>query len=158
MGGEFELVNLILDFEPGAATPPHTHGGPGIVTVLEGEIVFGVEGKSDQVAGTGGYYFDLPGTVHTAANKSSAPARVSFLIALPKGAALTTVMGGASPAPQAQQQATPEHLGMPHTGATADNAPLVPMIFLAALAVTLTLLGAGLAGLARLSGAKRRQE
>jgi quercetin dioxygenase-like cupin family protein len=161
MDGEFELVNLILEFAPGAATPPHSHGGPGIVTVIEGEVVFGVEGRPDQVASPGGYYLDLPGTVHTAANKSSAPALVSFVIALPRGAAVTTVAGGtagANPTPQLAQQPTPEHMGMPHTGATAGNAPLVPVIVLAALAVTLTLLGAGLAGLARLSGAKRRLE
>ena len=59
--GEFELINLILDFEPGAATPPHTHGGPGMVTVLTEEIVFGMEGMPDLVARPGEVYHDLPG-------------------------------------------------------------------------------------------------
>lgn len=91
--GEFELINLILDFEPGAATPPHTHGGPGMVTVLTEEIVFGMEGMPDLVARPGEVYHDLPGMVHTAANKSSTTSRVSYMVALPKGAALTTVVG-----------------------------------------------------------------
>ncbi len=65
MQGEFEMINLILDFAPGAATPAHNHGGPGIVTVLEGELTFGVEGRPDQMAQPGGAYVDLPGTAHT---------------------------------------------------------------------------------------------
>jgi quercetin dioxygenase-like cupin family protein len=93
--GEFELINLVLDFEPGAATPPHTHGGPGMVTVLTNDVVFGMEGKPDMVAGPGEVFLDLPGMVHTAANKGSATARVSYVAALPKGSALTTVVGAA---------------------------------------------------------------
>ncbi len=31
----FDLINLVLDFAPGAQTPVHSHGGQGIVTVLE---------------------------------------------------------------------------------------------------------------------------
>jgi quercetin dioxygenase-like cupin family protein len=143
--GEFELINLILEFAPGAATPAHTHGGPGIVTVLEGEVVFGVEGKPDLVAKPGEAYPDLPGTVHTAANKGSAPARVSYMVALPKGAALTTVVGAQAPAqsqPAAQQPvvAHPEsaaHMGMPKTGV-----PFLPLLF--ALPLVLAILATGL--------------
>jgi quercetin dioxygenase-like cupin family protein len=156
MQGEFELINLILEFAPGAATPLHTHGGPGIVTVIEGEVVFGVEGKPDLVAKAGEFYPDLPGTPHTASNKSSAPARVSYAVVLPKGAALTTVVGG--PQPQATTQPQPtvtehsEHIGMPSTGANDT----LPIAILAAMAVTLALIGIGIVGTARLSGARRR--
>ena len=154
--GEFELINLILEFAPGAATPLHTHGGPGIVTVIEGEIVFGVEGRPEiRSPGRRGFYLDLPGTAHTAANKSSAPARVSYAVALPKGAALTTVVGG-SQAPQArapapvQQVAAEhggEHLGMPRTGAPLALPALV-------VALVISMMGACLAGLARISARK----
>jgi quercetin dioxygenase-like cupin family protein len=85
MPGEFDVINLILDFAPGAATPAHTHGGPGIVTVLEGTLTFGVPGQPDQILGPGGVYADLPGTAHTAANKTALPARVSYAVLLPKG-------------------------------------------------------------------------
>jgi quercetin dioxygenase-like cupin family protein len=153
MEGEFELINLILEFAPGAATPLHTHGGPGIVTVLEGEVVFGVEGKPDMVAKSGEFYLDLPGTPHTAANKGSTPARVSYVIALPKGAPLTTVVGGAqpqaSPTPQQQVGEHGEHLGMPRTGVQVSLLPFV-------LALTLGLLGLGLVGLARHSSVRQR--
>jgi quercetin dioxygenase-like cupin family protein len=119
--GEFEMINLILELAPGAATPMHTHGGPGIVTVLEGELAFGGEGKPDMVAKPGQVFLDLPGTHHTATNKSSAPARVSYAVLLPKGATLTTVDAAPSPAQAeapAQQPAAPpaEFVGMPSTG------------------------------------------
>jgi quercetin dioxygenase-like cupin family protein len=151
MQGEFELINLILEFAPGAATPLHTHGGPGIVTVLEGEITFGVSGKPDQVAKPGEFYPDLPGTQHTAANNGSSPARVSYVIALPKGAALTTVAGGAQPQTQQPQPVSEHggHPGMPSTGAPVVLLPLV-------LALTLGLLGLGLGGLARRSSTKQQ--
>ena len=35
----FDTINLVLDFAPGVSTPLHSHGGQGIVTVLEGELV-----------------------------------------------------------------------------------------------------------------------
>src|SRR5215203_4986656 len=92
--GEFELINLILDFDPGAATPPHIHGGPGIATVLSEEIEFAMEGQAAFTAKPGEFYLDLPGMVHTAANNTANTARASFVVALPKGAALTTVVGG----------------------------------------------------------------
>jgi quercetin dioxygenase-like cupin family protein len=150
MQGEFELINLILEFAPGAATPAHTHGGPGIVTVLDGEVVFGVEGKPDLVARPGEAYPDLPGTVHTAANKSSAPARVSYMVALPKGAALTTVAGAAqAPAQQPQAGTEPtvqqsvaahegqvEHIGMPRTGT-----PSLPLLFALPLVLAIVAIG-----------------
>jgi len=40
----FDVINLVLDFAPGAQTPVHTHGGHGIATVLEGEIVHRPQG------------------------------------------------------------------------------------------------------------------
>src|SRR5215831_5298640 len=33
-----DLIQAVLDFAPGAWTPPHTHGGQTLNTVLEGEI------------------------------------------------------------------------------------------------------------------------
>lgn len=143
MQGEFELINLVLEFAPGAATPLHTHGGPGIVTVLEGELVFAPEGKPEIVAKPGDVYLDLPGTHHTAVNKSTAPAVVSYAVLLPKGAALTTVVAAAPSQAQtqapAQEPATmPEHVGMPSTG--GDQASVLFAIALA-LGVALTLVG-----------------
>jgi quercetin dioxygenase-like cupin family protein len=147
MQGEFEIINLILEFAPGAATPLHTHGGPGIVTVLDGEITFGVEGKPDQVAKPGEVYLDLPGQVHTAANKTSSPARVSYAVVLQKGAALTTPVGGAQTQPTAAApQPSTEHgtqVGMPRTGGSYSEGMERLLSFSLALALALALLGLG---------------
>src|SRR6478735_6805755 len=34
----FEAIQLILELAPGAQTPPHSHGGPDLITVLDGEV------------------------------------------------------------------------------------------------------------------------
>ena len=40
MSGTYDIVQLELEFAPGAQTPRHRHGGPGIVTVLQGQLTF----------------------------------------------------------------------------------------------------------------------
>ena len=89
--GEFDLVLLTLDFAPGSATPLHTHGGPGLVLVLEGEISNAVEGKPEQIVKTGQSWPEMPGEYAVVGNKGAAKARVVFAVVLPKGAPLTTV-------------------------------------------------------------------
>jgi hypothetical protein len=37
-GGEYALVQVILEFAPRAGIPRHAHGGPVVATVLAGEI------------------------------------------------------------------------------------------------------------------------
>lgn len=106
MTGEFELVNIILDFAPGAFAPIHTHGGPGLVTVLTGEMSNTVEGKPEQIIKTGENWAELPGEYALVGNKGTTNARVSFAVVLPKGEALTTV-----------RQPAPEPVGMPRSGA-----------------------------------------
>jgi len=89
----FDVVNLVLDFAPGAQTPLHTHSGYGIVTVLDGEVVHRPQGGEARRVGAGESFTETPGNPHTATNESQAPARVAFTILLPKGAAVTTVEG-----------------------------------------------------------------
>src|SRR5215218_5980256 len=40
----FDVAQQILDFEPGAATPYHTHSGIVMVTVVIGEMTFNLDG------------------------------------------------------------------------------------------------------------------
>src|SRR5687768_5298946 len=35
---QFEVIQVVLDFAPGAWTPPHTHGGQTFNLVLDGEL------------------------------------------------------------------------------------------------------------------------
>jgi hypothetical protein len=158
MQGDFEMINLILDFAPGSATPLHSHGGPGIVTVIEGELVFAPEGQAEIVARPGDVYLDLPGTHHTAVNKSGAPARVSYAVLLPTGATLTTVTAAPAqaqapaPAPVEQPAAAPaEFVGMPSTGEADYN-----LVLLIALLVAAGLIFEGMGRLLRTGGIRPR--
>lgn len=96
----FDLVNLVLDFAPGVWTPVHTHGGHGMVTVLEGAIVHQPQGGEERRVGAGESFLESPGHAHSAGNMSGAKARVVFSVLLPRGAELTTVLPGTQPAPQ----------------------------------------------------------
>jgi quercetin dioxygenase-like cupin family protein len=93
---EFDLMSLVLEFPAGAATPLHTHGGQGIVTVLSGELVHRPEGGEARTLTAGESFTETPGQAHTAANESDAPTRVLFTALLPEGAELTTVQGATS--------------------------------------------------------------
>jgi len=134
--GEFELVHLTLDFAPGSVTPLHTHGGPGLVLVLEGEISNAVEGKPKQTVKTGQSWVEMPGEYAIVGNKGATKARVSFAVVLPNGASLTTVRPPAIPVEQppvapVEQPTMPiaspaETIGMPRTG-TSDLNILLPV-------------------------------
>jgi quercetin dioxygenase-like cupin family protein len=104
----FETINLVLDFAPGAWTPLHTHGGQGIVTVLEGELVHRPEGGEERRLRAGESFLETPGHAHIAGNDSQATTRVLFTALLPKGVQLTTVQ-------QAPQSAAPPTT-LPKTG------------------------------------------
>jgi quercetin dioxygenase-like cupin family protein len=87
--GDAALMNVVVDFAPGASTPDHTHGGPVIALVLDGEITLhDADGTKTYKAGT--FWTELPGHVHHAGNEGSAPARVSVVGLVPKGGRLTT--------------------------------------------------------------------
>jgi quercetin dioxygenase-like cupin family protein len=86
---EAEVIQIILDFEPGAFTPPHTHGGPGFVTVLEGEMTRRIDGVDETFRAGEGWI--EPGVVHQAGNLTDTKATVLFVCLLPPGAQLTTL-------------------------------------------------------------------
>jgi hypothetical protein len=89
----FDVVQVILDFAPGAATPYHTHPGIVMVTVVAGEITFNLEGV-DKVYKTGESFVELPNQVGQALNAGTTPARVMTSTLLPPGAPLSTPHAG----------------------------------------------------------------
>ena len=93
LSGPFEVVHLILDFAPGAWTPLHTHGGQGVVTVLEGTMTRREQG-AETVYKAGQGWVETPGREHAAGNLTTEPASVFVTFLLPKGAPLTTTQGG----------------------------------------------------------------
>jgi LPXTG-motif cell wall-anchored protein len=93
MTAPFDVVQAILDFAPGAATPYHTHPGIVMVTVVAGEITFNLEGV-DHVYKAGESFVEVPNQVGQARNASSVPARVMATYLLPQGAPLSTPHAG----------------------------------------------------------------
>jgi quercetin dioxygenase-like cupin family protein len=86
-----EVLQVVLDFAPGAWTPVHVHGGPAYVTVLEGEMTLRMAGM-DQTFAAGEGWIDSPDEPHAAGNEGSVPARLVVTFVLPKGATPTTVV------------------------------------------------------------------
>ena len=66
----FQLVQSLLHFDPGAATPFHQHPGQVVVTVLEGENTFNLN-DVEKVYKAGESFVELPGQVNQARNAGS---------------------------------------------------------------------------------------
>ena len=126
---EFTLAQVVVEFALGAYLPLHTHGGPGMVTVSQGEIEFtkatGAERKQP-----GGIFLDVDAP-HTARNVGSGPATALVTFLIRKGAGITTFVtptapaSGALVAPSAPRPAGP--ISPPSTGDAGqmrDNSPL----------------------------------
>jgi len=94
--GTFDQIMLVLDFAPGAWTPPHTHGGYVYTTVIEGEVVSRMAGMpaTEHKYALGGTFVEVPGEYMEVGNTGSVKARLLVTALLPKGAALTTVQDG----------------------------------------------------------------
>ncbi len=99
LAGLADMVKFVNDFPPGAATPPHTHPGLVLVTVLEGELTFRTP-RGDQVFRVGESFSEGPGEVVTAVNTGATKTRVMVSTVIPKGAPLLAPQpGGPTPAP-----------------------------------------------------------
>ena len=66
-----EMHIWTADIPPGAATGRHFHSTPRFVVVLEGSVVFEVDGKSPQTFTAGQAYQELPSEVHNFRNAST---------------------------------------------------------------------------------------
>jgi quercetin dioxygenase-like cupin family protein len=79
------LVQLVVDFPPGAWTSVHTHGGQAINLVLEGEITLR-HGSHDRPHKAGQAWTDDADVVHAAGNTGSGNSRLLTNFLLPEGA------------------------------------------------------------------------
>src|SRR6266550_752597 len=71
-----EAVTAVVEFEPGSTVGRHTHPGEEIGYILDGTLVFEIEGKPAMTLSAGQTFFIPAGTVHNATNKTSAKAKV----------------------------------------------------------------------------------
>ena len=87
--GDYDLIAQVIDLPPGGMVPKHTHGGPVVVQVVSGQITL-TDATGSKTVKAGGMFTENPGTVHSAANTGSVPARVAVSYLIPKGAEVIT--------------------------------------------------------------------
>ena len=85
----------VLDLPAGVCTGFHHHGGPGIETVLAGEVVVETRATATTPASSKTYkageaYIYPAGDVHNFCNMTTLPASYTAVLLLPDGAAPTT--------------------------------------------------------------------
>ena len=66
-----EVIQVRVDFAPGAAFPKHSHPGEEIVYVIEGSLEYELEGKPPVTLKAGEVLFIPAGTIHAARNVGS---------------------------------------------------------------------------------------
>jgi len=87
-----EVVQVRVDFAPGAAFPRHTHPGEEIIYVLEGTLEYTVEGKPPVTLKAGDVLFIPAGTIHAAKNVGSVNAAELATYIVEKGKPLLTLV------------------------------------------------------------------
>jgi quercetin dioxygenase-like cupin family protein len=89
ISGGYSLIQQVLDFAPGSQTLKHQHGGPGVITVLKGQLTLDSNGVQ-KTYGVGESFTEIPGQTLQAFNRGSNELIVVATFILPDGAQLTT--------------------------------------------------------------------
>ncbi len=89
LSGGYSVVQQILVFAPGSQTPKHRHGGPGLITVLQGEVTLNLDGI-EKTYKVGDSFAETPGQTMQAFNRGTSELVVAGSYLLPDGAQLTT--------------------------------------------------------------------
>jgi len=89
-----EAVQVRGEFEPGAATPRHTHPGEELGYILEGTVVMELEGKPPITLKAGDVFFIPAGHVHAAKNSGTGAAKILSTYVVEKGKPLATPVPG----------------------------------------------------------------
>src|SRR5262249_20709284 len=66
-----EVIQVRVDFAPGAAFPPHSHPGEEIAYVIEGLLEYQLEGRPPLTLEAGDVLFIPAGKIHAAKNVGS---------------------------------------------------------------------------------------
>ena len=87
-----EVVQVRVDFAPGAAFGRHSHPGEEIINVLEGTLEYEVEGKPPVTLKAGDVLFIPAGTVHAAKNVGNVTGSELATYIVEKGKPLLTLV------------------------------------------------------------------
>jgi quercetin dioxygenase-like cupin family protein len=86
-----EVVQVRVDFAPGAAFPPHSHPGEEIAYVIEGALEYQVEGQPPVTLKVGDTLFIPAGKIHAAKNIGSSNAAELATYIVEKGKPLVVL-------------------------------------------------------------------
>lgn len=98
ISGEYEIIQWVLDFAPGAWSPVHIHGGKVFATVIAGQLTRRVDGV-ETIYKTGESFIEMPDHPHSAGNAGNETVTLWVTAVLPRGQTLTTVVGTPDPNP-----------------------------------------------------------
>ena len=86
-----EVIQVIVELEPGTTAPKHSHPGEEIIYVLEGSWEYTLDGKTPVTLKAGDVLFIPAGTIHSARNVGSGRASELATYIIEKGKPLITV-------------------------------------------------------------------
>jgi quercetin dioxygenase-like cupin family protein len=86
-----EVIQVRVDFDPGAAFPMHSHPGEEIVYILEGSIEYQLESQPPVTLKAGDVYFIPYGVIHSAKNVGSGKAAEIATYVVEKGKPLVVL-------------------------------------------------------------------
>jgi quercetin dioxygenase-like cupin family protein len=86
-----EVIQVRVEFDPGYASPRHTHFGEEIIYVLEGSLEYEIDGKSIKVQ-PGDVLFVPAETVHSAKNIGTGVGAELATYVVEKGKPLITIV------------------------------------------------------------------
>ena len=93
-----EVVQVIVELDPGVTSSRHTHPGEEIVYVLEGApLEYAVEGRPPVTLAPGGVLFIPAGTIHAAKNVGSRKGAELATYIVEKGKPLLTEVSDRAP-------------------------------------------------------------
>jgi quercetin dioxygenase-like cupin family protein len=87
-----EVLQLRVDFAPGASFPRHRHPGEEVIYVLTGTIEYDVDGKPPVTLKAGDVLFVPYGVIHAARNPGSTAAAELGTYVVEKGKPLTELI------------------------------------------------------------------
>jgi quercetin dioxygenase-like cupin family protein len=89
--GPFTVIQMEAIFEPGETVPVHSHSGPELFAVLEGELTLRLDDEGTETVYTTGQASSVPGGVFfQLRNDSDAPTRFLATLMIPEGQPVMT--------------------------------------------------------------------
>jgi quercetin dioxygenase-like cupin family protein len=92
----FELMQMLVEFEPGMWTATHMHGAYDLSMVATGAVVLERRGEVKSFT-LGEAFVNTPGLFHKVGNESEGPTQMAVTFVVPTGAILTTIQPADTP-------------------------------------------------------------